>query len=112
VIVRVGVAVRARVRVVATVRQVVPVSRYMSTMRATVRRSNGMSVAGPDPVHLVAAGIVAVMSSAMAARKAEEGHGGHAGGSKNHAEDGEVHLSGWCMMLNIPGRIDSVTGML
>ena len=37
--------------------------------------------------------IVAVVSSAMAARKTEEGHGGHAGGSKNHAEDVEVHFS-------------------
>ena len=92
--VRVSVAVRARVRVVATVRQVMPVTRYVSTMRDTVRRSYRMPMRGPDPVHLVAAGIVAVVSSAMAARKAEDGHGGHAGGSKNHAEDVEIHLDG------------------
>ena len=91
-LVRVSVAVRARVRVVARVRQVVPVTRYVSTVRDTVRRSYRMSMRRPDSVHLVAAGIVAVVSSAMAAGKAEEGHGGHAGGSKNHAEDVEVHL--------------------
>jgi hypothetical protein len=45
-------------------------------------------------VHLVAARIVSLVPSAMAARKAEECHGGHAGGSKNHAEDVEVHLYG------------------
>jgi hypothetical protein len=28
----------------------------------------------------------------MAARKTEEGHSGHAGGSENHAKDVEVHL--------------------
>ena len=92
-LVRVSVAVRARVRVVARVRQVVPVTRYVSNVRDTVRRSYRVSVRGPDAVHLVAARIVAVVSSAMAARKAEEGHGGHTGGSKNHAEDVEVHLS-------------------
>jgi len=91
--VRVSVAVRARVRVVTAVRQVVPMSRYVSTVRDAVRRSDRVSVRSPDPVHLVAAGIVAVMSSAMAARKAEDGHGGHTGGSKNHAEDVEIHLS-------------------
>ena len=64
-----------------------------STVRDAVRWSDRVSVRSPDPVHLVAAGIVAVVSSAMAARKAEEGHGGHAGGSKNHAEGVEVHLS-------------------
>jgi len=87
------VGVSVAVRVVATVRQVVPVSRYVSTVRDAVRRSDRVSVRSPDSVHLVAAGIVAVVSSAMAARKAEEGHCGHAGGSKNHAEDVEVHLS-------------------
>jgi hypothetical protein len=87
------VGVSVAVRVVAGVRQVVPVSRYVSTVRDAVRRSDRVSVRSPDPVHLVAAGIVAVVSSAMAARKAEECHGGHAGGSKNHAEDVEVHLS-------------------
>ena len=80
-------------RVIARVRQVVPVSRYVSTVRDTVRRSYRMSMRGPDSVHLVAARIVSLVPSAMAARKAEECHGGHAGGSKNHAEDVEVHLS-------------------
>jgi len=92
--VRVSVAVRARVRVVATVRQVVPVSRYVSTVRDAVSRSDRMSVCSPDSVHLVAARIVSLVPSAMAARKAEECHGGHAGGSKNHAEDVEIHLDG------------------
>ena len=92
--VRVSVAVRARVRVVATVRQVVPVSRYVSTVRDAVSRSDRMSVCSPDSVHLVAAGIVAMVSPAMAAGKTEEGHCGHAGGSKNHAEDVEIHLYG------------------
>jgi hypothetical protein len=86
------VSVSVAVRVVATVRQVMAVPRYVSTVRDAVRWSDHVSVRSPDPVHLVAAGIVAVVSSAMAARKAEEGHGGHAGGSKNHAEDVEVHL--------------------
>ena len=44
-----------------------------------------------DAVHRVPGGIVGVVSSAMA-RKTEEGHGGHAGGSENHAEDVEIHL--------------------
>ena len=86
------VGVSVAVRVVAAVRQVVPVSRYVSTMREAVGRSDRMSVRSPDPVHLVAARIVSLVPSAMAARKAEEGHGGHAGGSKNHAEDVEIHL--------------------
>jgi len=45
-----------------------------------------------DAVHLVAARVVPVMASAMAAREAEEGHGGHTSGSENHAEDVKVHL--------------------
>jgi hypothetical protein len=52
-----------------------------------------VSVRSPDAVHLVTAGIVAVVSPAMAAGKTEEGHGGHTRGSKNHAEDVKVHLS-------------------
>ena len=88
------VRLRVGVRVIARVRQVVPVSRYVSTVRDTLRRSNRMSMRGPDSVHLVAAGIVAVVSSAMAARKTEEGHGGHTRGSKNHAEDVEIHCWG------------------
>jgi hypothetical protein len=82
------------VRVIAGVRQVVPVTRYVSTMRDTVRRSYRVSMRGPDSVHLVAARIVSLVPPAMAARKAEDGHGGQAGGSKNHAEDVEVHLYG------------------
>ena len=88
------VGVSVAVRVVATVRHAVAVSGYVPTVRDAVRRSYRVSVRGPDPMHLVAAGIVAVVSSAMAARKAEDGHGGHAGGSKNHAEDVEIHLDG------------------
>jgi hypothetical protein len=59
-----------------------------------VRRTYRMSVRGAGPVHLVPARIVGVMSPAVTARKAEECHGGHAGGSENHAEDVEVHLYG------------------
>jgi hypothetical protein len=35
------------------------------------------------------------MTSGMAARKPEERHGGHAGGSKNDAEDVEIHFAAW-----------------
>ena len=80
-------------RVAPCVRHVVSVSRRVSTVRYTVGRRDRMRVAWADAVHLVAAGMVTLVPSAMAARKAEEGHGGHAGGSKNHAEDVEVHLS-------------------
>ena len=52
-----------------------------------------MSVTRPDAEHLVATGIVAVVSATMAAGKTEEGHRGHAGGSKDHAEDVEIHLT-------------------
>jgi hypothetical protein len=91
----VGIAARVRweMRVASRVRQIVPVSRYVSAVRDTVRCRGRMSVGRPDSVHLVAGRIVTVVPSAMAARKAEEGHGGHTGGSKNHAEDVEVHLS-------------------
>ena len=77
-----------------------------------------------DAVHRVPGGIVGVVSSAMA-RKTEEGHGGHAGGSENHAEDVEVHLfrvylsSSEVLSLREPAGcktppdgIVSVTGML
>jgi hypothetical protein len=45
-----------------------------------------------DTVHVVAGGIVGVMSPAVTARKAEESHCGHAGGSENHGEDVKIHL--------------------
>ena len=51
-----------------------------------------MPVRPADAVHLVPSRMVGVVASTMAARKTEEGHGGHAGGSENHAEDVEVHL--------------------
>ena len=73
----------------ATMRHTVCVS---GDVRDTVRVRDSGHVPRPDSVHLVAGGIVAVMSSAMAAGKAEEGHGGHAGCSENHAENVEVHL--------------------
>jgi hypothetical protein len=44
-------------------------------------------------MNLVAAGVVAVMSPAVAARKAEERHRGHAGGAEYQAEDVEIHCS-------------------
>jgi hypothetical protein len=44
-------------------------------------------------VNLVAARIVAVVSPAVAARKAEERHCGHAGGAEYQAEDVEIHCS-------------------
>ena len=80
--------------VATRMRQVVSVSRDVTAVRDTVRRRYRMSVRSRDPVHLVPAGIVAVVSPAMAAGKTEDGHGGHAGGSKNHAEDVEIHLDG------------------
>ena len=55
-----------------------------------VRRSNAVRRSGP--VNLVAARYVAVMSPAVAARKAEERHCGHAGGAEYQAEDIEIHL--------------------
>src|SRR6266566_7780608 len=58
--------------------------------RVAVRRSNAVCRSGP--VNLVAACGVAVMSPAMAARKAEERHCGHAGGAEYQAEDIDVHL--------------------
>jgi hypothetical protein len=85
------VRLRVGVRVIARMRQVVPVSRYVSTVRDTVRRSYRMSMRGPDSVHLVPTGIVAVVSPAVAAGKTEDSHGGHTRGSKNHAEDVEIH---------------------
>ncbi len=51
-----------------------------------------VTVRPADAVHFVTSCIVGVVSSTMAARKTEEGHGGHARGSENHAEDVEVHL--------------------
>ena len=53
----------------------------------------GSNVRCSDAVNLVAAGVVAVMSPAMAARKAEERHRGHAGGAEYQAEDVEIHCS-------------------
>jgi hypothetical protein len=76
---------------VARVRYFVRVSRAVSD---TMTRRDRVPVWSADPVHLVPAGIVGVMSPAVTARKAEECHGGHAGGSENHAEDVEVHLYG------------------
>jgi hypothetical protein len=69
--------------VTASMRYVVSVSSNMAD-RVAVGRA--------DAVHLVTARIVGVMSPAVATREAEEGHGGHAGGSENHAEDVKVHL--------------------
>jgi hypothetical protein len=45
-----------------------------------------------DAVELVAAGVVSVAST-MTARESKERHGSHAGGTENHAEYVEVHLS-------------------
>ena len=58
--------------------------------RMAVRRSN---VRCSDAMNLVAARVVAVMSPAVAARKAEERHRGHAGGAEYQAEDVEIHCS-------------------
>jgi hypothetical protein len=45
-----------------------------------------------DAVELVAAGVVSVAST-VTARESKERHRCHAGGTKNHAEYVEVHLS-------------------
>jgi hypothetical protein len=45
-----------------------------------------------DTVHLVPAGIVAVMRRPMTAAEAKECHGCHASGSEYQAEDVEVHF--------------------
>src|ERR1700693_5755372 len=58
--------------------------------RVAVGRSNAMRCTGA--MDLVATGVVAVMSPAVAARKAEERHRGHAGGAEYQAEDVEVHF--------------------
>ena len=84
-----------------------------------------MAMRPADAVHLVPGCIVGMVPSAMAARKTEEGHGGHARGSENHAEDVEVHLfrvypsSSEVLSLGEPAGcktspdgIVSVTGML
>ena len=59
---------------------------------ARVREPVSVAVRRADAVHLVTARVVGVMSPAVATREAEEGHGGHARGSENHAEDVKVHL--------------------
>jgi hypothetical protein len=45
-----------------------------------------------DAVRLVTTRVVTVVCSAVTARKAEESHCGHTSGSKNNAEDVQVHL--------------------
>src|ERR1700680_1580345 len=68
-------------------------------MTRAVRRSHGVAmcqsnaVGCSSAVNLVAARVVAVVSPAVATRKAEERHCGNAGGAEYQAEDGEVHLS-------------------
>ena len=52
----------------------------------------GSNVRCSDAMSLVAARVVAVMSPAVAARKAEERHCGHAGCAEYQAEDVEVHF--------------------
>jgi len=65
----------------------------------TVRRANRVGgthlvcVRGADSVEIVAARVVTVMASAVAARKSEERHRSHAGGAEYHTENVEVHLS-------------------
>ena len=46
-----------------------------------------------DAVHLVTAGIVALMRPAMAAGKAKECHGGHTCRAENESQNIEIHLS-------------------
>lgn len=60
-----------------------------------MRRRDRVTVRATGAMHLVAARVVRLVSRGMAAREAEERHGGHAGGSKNDAEDVEVHYRGW-----------------
>ena len=68
------------------------VVRMSASVANAVRSPNGVTVRRADPMHVVATDIVAMTSPAVAAGEAEEGHGGHAGGSENHAEEVEVHL--------------------
>ena len=74
-----GLSMRGHMSVDARVREPVSVADCVAVRRA-------------DAVHLVTARVVGVMSPAVATREAEEGHGGHARGSENHAEDVKVHL--------------------
>ncbi|MDQ6872728.1 MAG: hypothetical protein M3037_12105, partial [Gemmatimonadota bacterium] len=60
--------------------------------RMSMGRRGSMTVRPAHAVHLVPAGVVAVMPCGMAAGKTKERHRGHAGGSENDAEDVEVHL--------------------
>ena len=73
-------------------RNTADVDDFMRSVRDAVRRRDRVSVSRPDP-HVVAGGIVPVVSS-VTAGKAEERHGGHPGGSENHGEDVEIHLYG------------------
>ena len=59
---------------------------------SAVRRRIRMRVRRADAVRLVATGVVAVAST-VTAREAQERHRSHAGGTQNHAEYVEVHLS-------------------
>src|ERR1700730_10489451 len=65
------------------------------SVRDPVRWSDRVGVRRPDVVrcpgamNLVAARVVAVMSRAMVARKAQERHRGHAGGAQDQAENEE-----------------------
>jgi hypothetical protein len=93
-----------------------------------MRRNNRLTMAA-DTMHLVAACVGAMVPSTVAAGKAEERHGGHTCGSKSNAKDVEIHLNlfrggeasaEYCgesspdnyVMQDIPGRIDSLTGIL
>jgi len=51
-----------------------------------------MCMRAAGAVQLLTGHVLRMVSSGVAARKPEERHGGHAGGSKNDAEDVEVHL--------------------
>jgi hypothetical protein len=87
---RVGRSMRVSTRVDVT--GVGYLVRMSAAVADTVRRRDHVCMPGANAVHLVAARVVPVMASAMAARETEECHGGHAGGSENHAEDVKVHL--------------------
>ena len=60
-------------------------------VRKSVRAGNGVTV-GADAVHLVATRVVA-MASTVTACESEKRHRSHAGGTQNHTEYVEVHLS-------------------
>jgi hypothetical protein len=62
------------------------------SVRATVSRASRVEVAA-NAVEFVAGGIVRVMASTVTAGESQKRHGSHAGGTQNHAEYVEIHLS-------------------